>query len=86
MTVLFGEAAADFFTQSSLVLRQLHRAKNIFQAREGVVGNHCPALEHVIAALTLHDDGIPSIGGLARLAEAAQKLCECDFHVNQIIR
>ena len=37
MTVLFGEAATDFFTQRGLVLRQRHRAENNFQGCEEMV-------------------------------------------------
>jgi hypothetical protein len=37
MTVLFGEAAADFITERALVLWQRHRAENIFQTYEGLV-------------------------------------------------
>jgi hypothetical protein len=86
MTVLFGEATADFFTERTLVLWQRHRAENIFQTYERMVRACGTAFKYIIAVLTLYDNGIAAIGGLACLAKAAQEFGECGFHLNQIIR
>jgi hypothetical protein len=67
-------------------LWQRHRAKNIFQTYEGMVRACGTAFKHIIAVLTLDDNGIAAIGSLTRLAKAAQEFGECDFHCNQIIR
>ena len=84
MTVLFGEAAADFFTERNLALWQRHRAENIFQTYEGMVRTCGTAFKHIIAVLTLYDDGVAAIGGLASLAKAAQEFGERGFHIDQI--
>jgi len=67
-------------------LWQRHRAKNIFQTYEGMVGACGTAFKYIIAVLSLYDNGIAAIGGLTCLAKAAQEFGECDFHPNQIIR
>jgi hypothetical protein len=85
MTVLLGEATADFFTERGLILRKGHGAEDAFEAREGMIGSSSAALEHIVAILALHNNGIAAIRGLACFTKATLEFGKCDFHVHQII-
>src|SRR5580704_1885141 len=50
MTVLLGEATADFFIERDLILGKGHRAEDTFEAHEGMVGSGGTALENIVAA------------------------------------
>jgi hypothetical protein len=50
-----------------------------------MIGSGSTALEYIVAALALHNNGIAAIRGLACFAKAAQEFGKCSFHVNQII-
>jgi hypothetical protein len=85
MTVLLDEATADFFIKRGLIRGKRHSAEDTFEAHEGMIGSGSTALENVVAALALHNNGIAAICRLASLAKATQKFGKCSFHVNQII-
>jgi len=86
MTVLLGEATADFFIERSLILEKGHGAEDTFEAHEGMIGGGSTALEYIVAALAPHDNGIAAICGLACFAKATQEFGNCSFHVNLTIR
>jgi len=73
MTVLFGKATADFFTERGLILRKGHGAEDPFEAHKGMIGSGNAALEYIVAVLALHNNGIAAICGLARFAKATQE-------------
>jgi hypothetical protein len=85
MTVLHGEAMADFFTEWGLILWKGHGTEDAFEAHEWMIGRRNTALKHVVTVLALHNDGIAAICSFARLSKATQKFCECNFHGYQII-
>jgi hypothetical protein len=85
MTVLLGEATADFFTERGFILGKGHGAEDAFEAHKRMIGCGSTALEHIVAVLALHNDGIAAICGLACLAKAALEFGKGDFHANQII-
>ena len=66
MTVLLGEAAADFFTEGGLIPGKGHGTQNAFETDEWMIGGRSTALEHVVAVLAFHNNGITAIGGLSR--------------------
>ena len=86
MTVLLSEAAADFFIKRGLTLGKADGAEDTFEAHEGMIVSGSTALEYIVAALALHNNGIAAIGGLACFAKATQEFGNCSFHVNLIIR
>jgi hypothetical protein len=85
MTVLLGEATADFFIEWGHILRKGHGAEDTFEAHEGMIGSGSTTLEYIVAALALHNNGIAAICGLACFATATQIFGKRGFHVNQII-
>ena len=85
MTVLLGEAMADFFTERDLISWEGHDTKDIFEADKWMIGSRNTALKDVVTVLALHNDGITAIRSFARLSKAPLKFCEGDFHVYQII-
>jgi hypothetical protein len=80
MAVLLGEATADFFIERSLILGKSHGAEDTYEAHEGMIGSGGTALEYIVAALALHNNGIAAICGLARLAKATQEFGKCSLH------
>jgi hypothetical protein len=84
MTVLLGQATAHFFIERGLILEKGHGAEDAFEAHEGMIGS-TTALEYIVAALALHNNGIAAICSLACLAKATQEFGKCSFHANQII-
>ena len=82
MTVLLGETMADFFIKRNLILGKGHGAEHAFEADEGMIGSDSTALENIVAALALHNNGIAAICGLACFAKATQKFGKCGFHIN----
>jgi hypothetical protein len=65
MTVRLGAATAEFFIERGLIMGKGHSPEDTFEAHEGMDGNGSTALEYIVAALTLHDNGIAAICGLA---------------------
>jgi len=70
MTVLLGEAAADFFTEGGLILRKGHGTEDAFEAHEGMIGSRSAALKHIVTVLALHNNGITAICSFASPAKA----------------
>jgi hypothetical protein len=85
MTVLLGEAAADFVTERGVVGGERDGTEDVFESDEWMISRRSATLEDVGAAFTGHDDRVATIGRLARPAEIALKIGEGRLHVNQII-
>jgi len=80
MTVLLGEAAADFFTERGPILRKGHGTEDAFKTHEWMIRSCSTALEHIVAVFAFHNNGISAIGGLACLAKATLEFGKRDFH------
>ena len=83
MTVLLGEATAGFFIERGFFPEKSHGAEDAFEAHEGMIGSGSTALEYIVAALALHNNGIAAICGLACFAKAAPEFSKCSFHTSQ---